>query len=263
MAPTSLAPTTKSLNKTHNNMNNEIIDRLRKVLTLASRGGTQGEMVAAMAKAKEMAMRHDIDLASISLDDPNAKSALAVETKTEAGVKTNSVFYRKHHTWIYNVIREVFHVHTIINVRPQGSRKKYMAIWMVGEVHDVAIAKEILKWLDDYFPKAYRDMLKQGRFQDTALFKNGFYRGLGLGILEANRRQEEKLVKDDANKWAMVVRTKQDAVQAKLAEDFPHLEQGKARSQKLSHMALAAGFEQGRQINLNQMGSAAQQASLN
>jgi predicted DsbA family dithiol-disulfide isomerase len=49
------------------NVDENVIEKLKKVLNLANRGGTQGEAEAAFRRAKEIAMRYNIDLASIEV----------------------------------------------------------------------------------------------------------------------------------------------------------------------------------------------------
>ena len=53
----------------HPTMHDAIIEKIRKVLALANgKNAYEGEMITALAKAKEMAMRHGIDLATIDIN---------------------------------------------------------------------------------------------------------------------------------------------------------------------------------------------------
>jgi hypothetical protein len=57
-------------------MNDAVVDKIRKCLNLANgKNATQGEMENAMAKAKEIALRHNIELASINLSEGRNASA--------------------------------------------------------------------------------------------------------------------------------------------------------------------------------------------
>lgn len=235
----------------------QVIEKLRKVLNLANgRGATQGEMEAALARAREIAMKHNIDLASVSLEDPNAKSRLNIETDSSA-VKTKSAYVRKHHRWIWSIIKNVFDVHVVVRTRPRGSREMWENIWLVGEVNDLQVAREIVRWLDELLPEMFRKHVALGDLDNVAADAHGFYLGMFEGIVAANKRAEEQVRKEtgiDSNKWALVVRSKEDAIEQKKADMFGRLGSVKHRMRGIDHSARGLGYVQGKQINLNQVG---------
>jgi hypothetical protein len=51
-----------------------------------------------------------------------------------------------------------------------------------------------------------------------------------------------------------VVRSKETAIDQKMAQMFPGMKQRKARSVRQDVVAAAVGYERGKQINLNQIG---------
>lgn len=237
-------------------VNQAVLEKLRKVLALATQGATQGEMEAAMARAKAIAAQHNIDLASVALEDPSKKKT-TLDITTDEALTLGVAFERKYHTCIFHLLDQIFGVKFITNRFKDGSRHRISKIWIIGEVTDVAIAKAVFTWLEKLFPESYRKLVNAMVLPDNAAAAHGFYRGLMAGILEANRKEEEKIqASADANKYALVVRTKMDAIAERMQQEFPSLVQNKRRNVSIDVRATNLGFQQGRQINLNQVGGA-------
>lgn len=238
-----------------NTQNEAVIEKLRKVLNLANGlNATQGEMEAAMARAKEIALRHNIDLARIELNKDNGKGTadLKIEKHT---LKIRSKHEQKYHRWIYAVFQECFDI-KVIRTSWGGT------VYFIGETVDVMICTELFPWLENVFYRTYLKAKKEGRAMPCAADKNGVYWGLYRGIVEVNKREEQKLNKEEATCMALIVRRKEDLVQAKVEEEFPELE--KARKSKLTTNAAAMsfGYNEGKKIRLNQTGAGQQQGQL-
>ena len=91
------------------------------------------------------------------------------------------------------------------------------SITLIGEAVDIAIAKEIFVWLQDLFPSLYKRAIKSGMLRDCAASRNGFWGGLWQGILEANKRQEASVKQAEAQTYALVLRSKEDAIEVSTA----------------------------------------------
>jgi hypothetical protein len=229
----------------------EVIETLRKVLNLAhGMNATQGEVEAAMARAKEIAMRYNIDLATVQIGQKD-KSAFSIETdKTQ--VKIRSQHPQKYHDWIARTLMRCFDIHVIYL-----GRKGAAGIVFIGEKTDVAICVELFPWLEDVFYSTYYRGRKAGLYPISAASKNGVYAGLYYGIVEANKRMEEQIKRENPNAYALVVRSKEQAVQARVSNEFPKLETPKKqRETQMNHRAYMHGKEKGRSIKLNQLAGA-------
>jgi len=245
---------------------NEIVERIRKCLALANgKNATQGEMEVAMAKAKEIAMRFQIDIASIKLDKGESAPAMAIER--DDTLKTGSQYQQPYHSHIFHILTFVFGVRVILNITSgkHGPNKILSTIHLIGEATDVAIAKVIFAWLEGVFPSTKTKLAAQAGITGTinAAFCNGVYLGLYRGILEANKKAEQALSADDTNRYALVVVNKNALVQKRVEADFSHLRSTKAHARKLNDAAYQAGFKVGSALNLRQMNGAAKEAQLN
>lgn len=234
----------------------KVMEKLRKILTLAGdRAATQGEIEAAMAKAKDLAIQYNINLSDVSMEDPNAKRGFDVVN--DDTFKPNTEYERVWHAWIFHVVKEVFDVRTIISKYRNGAGHSCIGrVWFVGEATDVEIAKVIFRWLEDLYPRSCRSWCNATGTKFNRAVMHGYFRGLTMGILEVNRKKEDA-TKSSNNAYAIVLRDKKKAVETAMEKYHPTAKQAKSRSIHVNTSAISAGYAKGHQINLNQMPSGA------
>ena len=248
-------------------IDNKVMEKLRKILALAGdKAATQGEIEAAMARAKEIAMQHNIELADVNMEDPNDRKK-GLDIVNDTGLTVKAAFERKWHGWIFHVLKEMFGVRVVLNRLRHGSRHRITKVWMIGEATDVAIAQAVFKWLEELYPKSYRELVNDYSIPvDDAASQHGYYRGLTAGILAANLRKQEEVKQassaESNNKYAVVLRNKEDAIEQMMALAFPDLKQRKARAVQERNSAAALGYQKGRAINLRQMGAGKQNGQI-
>lgn len=235
-------------------MNQEILDKLKKILTLAADKGAQpGEVEAAIARAKALAIRHSIDLASVDLTQ-DEKSASAIEVGKDE-VEIRSKYQQPYHPHVIWVLEAVFGVSIITHGFSSYGGKVVSRIVIIGEVIDVAIAKAVFPYLEKVFPATLSKAVSAGILTYCAAHTNGCYFGLRQGIIAANKREEEKLSKDDASKYALILVDKKALVQSAVEEEYPDLKSKAAREKQMNWVAAVYGKREGEKINLRQVGS--------
>ncbi len=233
---------------------NEVIEKLQKVLNLANGlNATQGEMEAAMGRAKEIALRYNIDLASVELNKDNGKTGAGLKVEKHT-LKIRSKHEQKYHRWIYNALQACFGVKVI---RTHGG-----TVYFIGATVDVLICSQLFPWLEQVFYQTYWRAKKAGVVVSCAADKNGIYYGLYLGIVEVNSREEEKLTQTEKSCVALVLRRKEDLIKAKVKEEFPFLRKVKQSQFTTNTGAMDHGRQEGRKINLRQTGSGTPQGRL-
>jgi len=253
-------------------MNEQVIEKLQKILALANcKGATQGEMEAAMARAKEIAIRHGIELAALPAR-AESKSKLGVDVKAHKpeGLKTSTRYEHPYHNWVMKSLERVFGVRFLFARGRIGCHPYLTNMWIVGTETDVALTTALFPWLEDLFPKLFWKAVRAGTTDKSFACQNGFYMGLCSGIAEANKREEAKLNPEDRSQWALVVRSKEDAVAQCLAELFPKKdsdEDTKAQKPKKDRKsydpdAYYNGKAKGEQINLNQLDATKARSAL-
>jgi len=236
-------------------MNQEIIEKIRKILVLANNAGaTEGEVQSAMAQAKKIAMRHQIDIATVDLEDMSKTTNAGVAVATDNSVKIHCKYERPYHRYIFRTLMDVFGVMIIPrSIVRNRSNREIVFVNIVGEVTDVEICKVLIPWLEKVFPDTFNRYCKATGMKKTAASGNGCFHGLMKGIIEANKSAEEELDRHDSEVWAVAVVDKEKAVEEAVAEAFPNLITRTARATQYSGQAAAFGYTKGKEINLGQV----------
>jgi hypothetical protein len=237
-------------------MNQEVIEKIRKILVLANNeGATEGEVKAAMAQAKKIAMRHAIDIATVDLDDKTTIKA-GVAVARDNSVKIHCKYERPYHRYIFSTLMNVFGTMIIPrSIVRNRSNREILYVNIVGETTDVEICKVLIPWLEKVFPDTFNRYCKENGYPKTAAMANGCYSGLMTGIQEANIEIVESLAQDEKEIWAVAVVDKEKAIDDFVAEEFPNLETRKSKAVKFSHQAEQFGYSKGKEINLGQVGN--------
>jgi hypothetical protein len=230
-------------------MNEDVIAKLKKILARAdtSRGATEAEVQTAMRLAQEIAIKNNIDIADIRMDQSTPGGGISIN-KDEVEFET----YEKTYHWpVVGVIQDCFDVRAIRFTGMKNGNAYIARIVLVGEKTDVILARYALSYLLDLFPKCYSTWRKVSLRTDTWVLQKSYYRGLAVGIKEANRRQREALKKEDASKFALVLVEKNALIETKMHEMFPKLRTVKSRPVRHDNHAAHAGYTKGRTVQLS------------
>jgi len=241
----------------NNKVSDEVLEKIRKCLNLAhGRGATQGEMEAAMGKAKEIAMRYHLEIADISLEDKSGKNKSTITTD-KGSVKIRSKHFRPYHRYVCATLMEVFGIRIIIIT-------SYRSYIFIGETFDVAVCCALFGWLEEAFWDCYWQIRKSyGETDYVAGTANGAYLGFYNGLLAANKRAEAALSSAEKQSWALVVVDKNALVEQRMKEEYPML--GKARRSSIRSMdsgAYHTGYAKGKTVNLRQVNGGSSSTSI-
>lgn len=232
-------------------MDNTVIEKLKKILTLANNeGATQGEVEAAIARAREIAVKHNIELSSIDLtQDTSVDNGFKIEKEE---TKAETEYFQPYYHSIFNVLQNVFEVKIIYYTYRKGSCLMLRRFHIIGTAVDIALAKAIFPYLEQVFPKMLRAEIKTGRLQRNTATVNGFYQGLAHGIALANKRKQQEEEKTES--YALVLRKKEDLIKEFQEEEYENVKTRKDRS-TIDAAAWLRGGAEGKKINLSQLNS--------
>lgn len=223
-----------------------VLQKLQKILSRAdtSRGATEAEAQAAMAAAQRLAIQHNLDLAAVMASGP-ADAPAKLETDKVELVAPNK--HRPYSEPIAHVLQDCFDVSVIWVGRDARAV-------IIGEKTDVQLATYCWGWLQQTFPRLFRQYCDaRGLPFLTGIPRRSYYVGLSRGIRESNQRQraEAKTDKATGQSFALVLVKKEELVQARVAEEFPMLRNMARRTRSMDHEAFAHGQLEGRKIKLN------------
>jgi len=239
---------------TNNTPSDEILEKLAKILRLANNSAaTPGEAEAAMGRAKALAMQHQIDLAMVNLTEKSSKGIDIKVQRTDVGIRSQK--FQVYHKYIWWTLQDVFGVRVI-----RFGKSRFC---FVGEATDVLVCCQLFPWLEDVFYSTYNEAAKRGVVQRNAAGKNGVYWGLQNGLVKANKQEEQKLDAKQQQCWGLVVRSKEQAIDAQMAVDFPKLKSTKARDLNMDWNGFRHGKEKGEKIKLDQVSAPKQTERLN
>jgi pyruvate/2-oxoglutarate dehydrogenase complex dihydrolipoamide acyltransferase (E2) component len=222
-----------------------VLQKLQKILSRAdtSRGSTEAEAQAAMAAAQRLAIQHNLDLASVMASGPgDAPSKLETDKVTLKAPNK----HRPYSEPVAHVLQECFDVSVIWVGRDATAV-------LVGEKTDVALATYCWGWLQETFPRLFRQYCDANGLPFlTGTVRRSYYVGLSQGIRQNNRRQRAEARADKATggSFALVLVKKEELVQARVAQEFPMLSQMPHRQRAVDHDALAHGRVEGGKIKL-------------
>lgn len=199
-----------------------------------------------MAAAKAIAMKHQIDLASIPMGEDKQKRATMQTDK--ATVKIRSKHIRPYHKYVCGILSNVFGIRVI-------------TVWnsfvFIGEATDVAICTMLFPWLENTIWDTYYAVRRaRGETCHVCGTANAVFLGFYHGILEVNRKAEEQLSKKDGETWALVLVDKKAIIEKRVEEEFPMLRKGRASKERsYTPGCYQHGYVKGKTINLRQVGS--------
>ena len=169
--------------------NQELIERIKKCLALASNNSNENEVRNAMKMAQTLALKSNIDIDSIELFD-DVKKQDVVNDKLNQNTKNFQMWrYR-----LCKVISDNFKVGIYVNRDYRGSW-----IGLIGEKDSIEIAKQVFAYAEAAYislSKKFIDSVKLTRHLNrsiTVRLKNDYFEGFLKGIDEAFKENVEEM----------------------------------------------------------------------
>lgn len=216
-------------------MNPPIIEKLRKLLAMASKG-TQNEAEIAMAKAQQIAIENGIDLAIVSLQEETPAKIEIIEEEISQG-KRLPIFCRYAH-WLLN---EHFNVRVLVG----GSRYHGRSVWIIGDKPDVEFARYVKSFLEEDMQRRWHYYYKSNNV--PLRMKHTWAEGVYNGLRRKLRLDKENAVKgkmemvpesiraDVENKYALILKNKDAHLQDFMQKHYPYLRGGRSSNNYIYH----------------------------
>lgn len=214
----------------------EIVDKIRKLLRM-ERGGAPGEIENALRLARQLADKHNIDLASVDASEQSPFSTLTNKA-VRCALKSADDDYASF------AISKFFNVDTIFKQHwDDANYEMVMDLVICGTIVDVEIAEYVFNFLRSHFKSSWRRRNKQIKK------RRAFVEGIYLGLCSKLRMENECLIEIGSPKHALVLSRKDYVRQL-----FPKLTTSVVESKNgnKSSAARAAGIGIGLQTNIRQ-----------
>lgn len=229
----------------------KIYDKLKKLLRLAHCGTNTPEGESALLKAKELAVKHDIDFASVTKDASSPEAPEGFEN-VKSGFFGDNVVQLKPIIWI---LQNHFKVKIIRYKMHKAARYEF-----VGRTSDIVFATWLMDWLIEEFARqwaANRKMITQmsGVRPDTQTrkaFMIGCYNGLNYKLYQVEQRAKATASPETLDRYALMIVNEDDARDKAFTEFHPNVvfKTAKKTVGASRQMAKEFGVLAGDQINI-------------
>jgi len=225
------------------NKNDDILNKVRKLLRLAdrSRGSTENEAKVALAKAQELMTRHNIDSA-----------LLRMEAGEKAGIDVSKGLYELPKSlnpadmMILSLLQGHFNVRVILM---SGHRKT--AVDIIGAPEDVDFAIYALSFLRQTFFRCWNEFKKTSWNPDKASYYRGLRDGINAELNAAKKRAEESYGENARQTYALAVVDQNAAITRYVDENYGKLRNRTQRRRRVDSTSYFAGESKGRTIRIN------------
>lgn len=219
-------------------INNNVIAKLRKLLALATNNTQKEEMESAMAKAMQIAIEHNIDLSSIT-EEADKKQLNVIMKSVDCGKR-----FSVSHRFICWLLQDHFSVKAIYS----GSRNQGRIMILVGTETDVEMAMFVYNFLTSRFMSLWHEYHR--KMSCPVKHREAYIWGLRDGLHEKLNRLKQGLSPEQANPYAMVLRSKELAIRDAVEKAFPDLTSLKFKSKSVDASAYGKGKVDGEKINI-------------
>jgi Protein of unknown function (DUF2786) len=179
-------------------METPIVDKIRKILALAARGGTEAEGNAAMAKAQELLALHNLTAEQVISSERHEDKV--TEDRTATGARMNWKDY------IHHAVARLYFCTAV---------KSGRSIVIIGKPADIAVARLIADYVIASAEKMIETLPSDRRFRNS--WRVGFAGRISTRADDLIRQAKAGTVVDSSTSTELALRPMYDA--AKQAND--------------------------------------------
>lgn len=236
-------------------MNNELIEKIKKLLAL-SESANEHEAELALQKASELAIKHNIELASVRSYN-----------LTEEDINSINVTVGKRSPIVNRYVTSILKNHFQVEIIKLGSREHGFSYIFVGTPTNNQIAKFVFDFLTPEFTRRWNKYSNNDytETKERASFYVGLYTGLNQKLRDQKKKTEDTIDPSIKNNYSVMIVNQTEKLNKAVAKMFPKLQYTKNYTKTtVYHNALSEGIKQGKEININsQLDGPSRKMSLN
>lgn len=217
---------------------NAHVDLIKKLLRLARcKAASHAEASLALNRAMELIRKHDVDVATLDLDDAGERMVLE---RIEIGWR---VSLAKHHA--LRVLLNHFNVDVVLS-KPDAA--------ILGTQSDVAIAIYVFEFILGACTRAtsaWAKREKAARRKTTGAKRLSFQQGWFYGLRDGLKRPDETTGTLDDSRTSLVIAERRRRLEAFVDEQFPKRTEVKRKPPRENKTAIWKGFLAGRETRIN------------
>ena len=241
-----------------NTVSSDLVEKIRGLLRLSTSDNVN-ESQLAMVKARELALKYELDLASIDAFDQKKSEEPIVKGGLEIGKRMSICQH-----YVTNILMDFFNVRVIYS----GRRSYGKTISFIGRTRDIELAQYLNNYLNEEFLRLWRKYYAQNENQGVTLdARGGFLYGLAQGLREKLNESQAKVEREtftqikseksefESNKvkecYALQIVSHKERLEEKVNEFYPHLRSHSGGHTVKNHNSIGAGKAIGKTISVN------------
>ena len=169
-------------------MSDKIIDRVKKLLSLAGNNANENEALAAMEKAHAILAEHNLTMAEVGA----AQDKLS-EEEIRDSLHTDTNMPERYNRWVWNAVAEA---NSCFMFSHRPNKKKYQTIYtLVGRRINTVVATQMAIYLCQTMKRlASEEVARTG--DKTHAYKNAYLVGMGMRLCARIREMKEQHKQD-------------------------------------------------------------------
>ena len=238
-------------------MNEQVIEKIKKLMRLAENNSSEFEAEKALLHARSLALENDLDISSLNIWD---------KVQTQEKIKREDIVMGKRKPIAMKFISWLIQNHFNCKIIYSGCRESAQKVVLIGKATDVEIAKYVIDFLNGEMLRRWQEYYRNNevRLEERSSWFYGCYKGLDAKLSEsANKFTTSYFDKVKQEKGDLAVTQAQESyglmrvndkerIAKEVTRHFPKLQHTKTRlTGKHSENSMNAGFETGKQININ------------
>lgn len=235
-----------------NEKRNRMLEKVRALLNKAdtSRGATEAESAAFMAKAQELMARHGIEaMEAHAMNDESCFDIGRSDWACDRGRQQAD-------TYVFHVLKKCFGVDIVFTSYTKlGTKSQQLAYAIMGDAADREMAKIAAPIIFKTMRKGLSEWLKSTGSKWTAAFERSYCRGVMEGYTKASDEGKAflmaQLSKEQKEQFGLILVQKDALIKTFMNKEFPRLKTlGSGRRGIGSGDAEQAGFGKGAGMKL-------------
>ena len=227
-------------------MDNQIVDKITKLLAKANGNITQAEAQLYMEKAQEIALRNEIDISS--LKNLNMNESEIIRESLTFGKRLPTV-----NTYVVIILENFFNVRIVTS----GRRETNRSVHLIGKTADIETSKYVYAWLSETMIrcwKNYYDSTPGAQLAQKQSYLAGFHTGLNAKLDKNKQDIISSQIQEVQTNYALAVVNTETRMENAMGKFFPKLKKAISKTVNVDAISYYKGIIDGNECNISKGG---------
>lgn len=227
-------------------MDNQIVDKITKLLAKANGNITQAEAQLYMEKAQELALKNEIDISS--LKNSNANESVIINESLTFGKRLPTV-----NAYVVNILENFFNIRIITS----GIRATNRTLHFIGKTADIETSKYVYTWLSETMVRCWKNYYESNsgvQLSQKQSYLMGFYYGLDAKLKKNKNDIISSQTSEVQSNYALAVVNTEARMKKVIEKFFPKLKKAISKTVSVEPSSYYKGIIDGNKCNISKGG---------